>query len=149
VIMSENIRLSLDQMHEQADKDLKLDKSQLLIESIKTPTLFSKWSKMLSVERLILYKIISELEAKELDTFEYYRGKSDPEVYKERPFGHKVLKCDMDKYIKADPEISKLKQRLALQKEKVDTIERTLKAINDRQWIIRNANESNRFEAGS
>jgi hypothetical protein len=144
----ENIRLSLDEIHEQSEKDLRLEKDQLVVESLKTPTLFSKYSKMLSVERLILKKLNIELETKEKETWEYYKGKAEPEIYKEKPFGHKVMKADMDRYIKIDPEIVKLKVKIALVEEKVDTIIRILKEVSNRQWIIRNANETNKFEAG-
>ena len=142
------IRLSLEQIHEEATQDLMLDKDELTVESVRTPALFSKYNKMLSVEKLMLKNFLFEQKKVEKEMWEYYSGKADPEVYKERPFGHKIMKANLDKYLDSDNTLEKIRAKVFLQEEKVSAIERIMKAINDRQWIIRNAIENQKFLAG-
>ena len=46
------------------------------------------------------------------DKWEYYTGKAPQHVYAEKPFNLKILKTDIDKYMDADPELVKLKQKV-------------------------------------
>lgn len=143
-----NARLTLEQLHEESEKDLSLKEDELVLESIRSPGLFSKYNKMLSLENIVLKKYEFEFKKAERHSWEYYSGKSDPDVYKERPFGHKILKGNIDKYLDSDPELEKIKAKLILQIEKVSAIERIMREINNRQWHIRNITESLKFNAG-
>ena len=44
--------------------------------------------------------------------WEYYSGKSDPEVYRDNPFDHKILKQDLPIYLESDEELIKAKQKV-------------------------------------
>ena len=70
--------------------DLAMDEDLLDHESIKIPQLHSKYLNWLSDVRL--FKIKKEQEYKRLlrEKFEYYTGKSDAEVYKQKPFDLKI-----------------------------------------------------------
>lgn len=140
--------MTLEQIHSESAKDLEIDETNLTIESIKTPRLFSKYQKMLSVERVMLKRFKHQFCVKAKESWEYYSGKSDPEVYKMKPFAYKVLRTEVDRYLDSDPELDSVRQKVDVQEEKVETLEKILKAINDRQWIIRNAIENNKFQAG-
>lgn len=129
-------------------KDLELKQDQLIEESIRTPSLFSKYNKILSIENIILKKLEFEFRKAQKDSWEYYSGKASPDVYKEKPFGHKVLKSQIEKYMDSDPELEKVAAKLTLQQEKVAAIERVMKEINNRQWHIRNAQDMLKFQAG-
>ena len=43
--------------------------------------------------------------------WEYYGGKSDPEVYRDNPFDHKILKQDIPLYLESDEELLHAKQK--------------------------------------
>jgi hypothetical protein len=147
--MSPNlIRLSLEQIHTEAEKDLALDKDELTLESVRTPGIFSKYNKMLSVEKVALKHLYFQLKKVEKEQWEYYSGKADPEIYQEHPFGHKIRPGNIDKYLNSDDKLDQMRAKVFLQEEKVAAIERIMKAINDRQWIIRNAIENQKFLAG-
>ena len=48
--------------------------------------------------------------------WEYYSGKSDPEVYRENPFDFKVLKADLHIYLDSDKELVESKHLLSITK---------------------------------
>ena len=89
--------MDLQQLQEQVDKDIKLNSDNLDIESLKIPELHNKYLKFHNRFTLLLKK--AETDFKELykHKWEYYGGKSSPEVYKENPFDLKVLKSELFK----------------------------------------------------
>jgi hypothetical protein len=78
----------------------------------------------------------------------YYSGKADPEVYKEKPFDHKVLKPDIDKYMDADEEIIKAASKIEYFQTMLNYLDSILKTILNRTYQIKNAIEFMRFTAG-
>ena len=91
--------MDLEQLQEQADKDLKINDSELDLESIKTPQLHNQYLKHLTKFKLMLSRAESELHIVKRGKWEYYTGKADPTVYAEKPFNLKILRQDVDKYI--------------------------------------------------
>ena len=83
--------ITLDDVQHEWTIDSKIDPELLDEESIKIPQLHSKYLKYLSDVKLL--KIKKEMEYKVLlrEKFEYYTGKADEEVYKEKPFDLKIL----------------------------------------------------------
>ena len=73
---------------------------------------------------------------------------SDPAVYQEKPFNLKVLRQDVDKYIKSDPEVNKLEQKVTYIETTVNYLERTLKLISNRTFTIKNAVDWKKFTSG-
>ena len=80
--------------------------------------------------------------------WEYYTGKSSPEIYKQKPFDIKVLKSDIGIYIDADADLQQLSQKVAYTKQITDYLERILREINNRNWTIRNTIEWKKFLHG-
>jgi len=64
------------------------------------------------------------------------------------PFQLKVLKQDLDMYIQSDSDVTKIDDRITLQKEKVDYLASIVKSISGRGWEIKNAIEWRRFTSG-
>ncbi len=91
--------MNLEEIQEQAEKDLKLDDTELDIESLKTPELHNKYLKLLSKFSLLLKKADSDYAVLHRDKWEYYTGKADSKVYMEKPFDLKILRADVDKYL--------------------------------------------------
>ena len=84
-----------------------------------------------------------------LDKHQYYMGKAEPEVYKEKPFDLKVLKSDVSMYLEADEDLSIKRKTVEYSKTKVDYLEKTLKAIQDRSWSIKHAIDWRKFLEGA
>jgi hypothetical protein len=141
--------MDLEQLQLEADKDLKINDTELDLESLKTPQLHNKYMKHYTKFRLLLTRTEDELKMIRRDKWEYYTGKSDPKVYQLKPFNFKILKTDIDKYLEADEEIQKLTQKVAYLNTVIDFLDKTIRVIVNRTYTIKNAIEWRRFTSGA
>ncbi len=130
-------------------QDSVIDEDVLDVESIKIPQLHSKYLNYLSDVRLI--KIKKEQDYKKLlrDKYEYYTGKADSEVYKQKPFDLKILKQDVQLYIESDEQIQKALSTLNYYKEMIFVLEKILDNINTRGFQIKNSIDWQKFMQGT
>ena len=141
--------MDLEQLQELADKDLKINDTELDLESLKTPQLHNKYMKHLTKFKLLLTRAEDDLRTIRLFKWEYYTGKSDPQVYQQKPFNLKILKQDVDKYIEADEEIQKATQKVKYLETIVDFLDRTIRQISNRTFTIKNAIDWRKFTSGA
>ena len=141
--------MDLEQLQEQADKDLKINDSELDLESIKTPQLHNQYLKHLTKFKLMLSRAESELHIKKREKWEYYTGKADPTVYAEKPFNLKILRQDVDKYIDSDEEVIRAKQKVDYLNTVVDFFDRSIRQITNRTFTIKNAIDWKKFTSGA
>lgn len=141
--------MTLEELQELADKDLKINETELDLESIKTPQLHNKWLKHYTKFKLLLTRAEDDLKTLRRDKWEYYTGKSDPSVYALKPFDLKILKTDIDKYLEADEDIQKMTQKVTYLNTVVDYLDRTLRVIVNRTYTIKNAIDWRRFTSGA
>ena len=94
------------------EEDSKIDPDNLHLESIKIPSLHSKYYQIYN--NISLLKKLEENKFIELqkNKWLYYSGKASPEVYKETPFDHRVMKADLDKYMSADKDMIKSRTKI-------------------------------------
>ena len=78
--------MTLEELQDQAAKDLAIDDTQLDIESLSTPTLHSKYLKIYSTYALMLKKEEGNYSKLHVKKWLFYTGKADPEEYKEQYF---------------------------------------------------------------
>lgn len=140
--------MRFDELQLMVDDDLKIDDTELDLESIRTPQLHNKYLKFYTQFSLQLKKVRDEKKSLYRDKWEYYTGKSPPEVYQEKPFDLKILKADVSIYIDADSEYQEIGQKEEYIKQMVEYTERILKEINNRNWNIRNTIEWKKFLHG-
>ena len=143
--------MRFDDIRKMVEKDMVIDDSELDLESLKIPQLHNKYLNLFHDERILLRKL--EVERRELirDKWEFYSGKMSEEEVTRRgwePFQLKVLKQDLDMYIQSDSDVTKIDDRITLQKEKVDYLASIVKSISGRGWEIKNAIEWRRFTSG-
>jgi hypothetical protein len=141
--------MDLEQLQELADKDLKINDTELDLESLKTPQLHNKYMKHLTKFKLLLTRAEDDLRTIRLFKWEYYTGKSDPQVYQQKPFNLKILKQDVDKYIEADEEIQKATQKVKYLETVVDFLDRTIRQVSNRTFTIKNAIDWRKFTSGA
>jgi len=141
--------MDLEQLQELADKDLKINDTELDLESLKTPQLHNKYMKHLTKFKLLLTRAEDDLRTIRLFKWEYYTGKSDPQVYQQKPFNLKILKQDVDKYIEADEEVQKAAQKVRYLETVVDFLDRTIRQISNRTFTIKNAIDWRKFTSGA
>jgi len=141
--------MDLEQIQELAEKDLKINDTELDLESLKTPQLHNKYMKHLTKFKLLLTRAEDDLRTIKLFKWEYYTGKSDPQVYQQKPFNLKILKQDVDKYIEADEEVQKATQKVKYLETVVDFLDRTIRQVSNRTFTIKNAIDWRKFTSGA
>lgn len=143
--------MRFDDIRSMVSKDMVIDDSELDVESLKIPQLHNKYLNLFHDERILLRKL--EADKRELirDKWEFYSGKMSQEELEERgwePFQLKILKQDLDMYINSDTDVTRIDDRITLQKEKVDYLASIIKSISGRGWEIKNAIEWRKFTSG-
>ena len=141
--------MDIEQLQELVDKDLKINETELDLESLKTPQLHNKYMKHMTKFKLMLSRTEGEMASVKKELWEYYTGKADASVYAERPFDLKILKQDVDKYIESDEAYIKTKQKLDYLSTVVDFLDRTLRQITNRTFTIKNAIDWRKFTSGA
>ena len=141
--------MTLDELQKQAEKDLKIDDVELGDESLKTANLHQKYLNIYNNFRQL--QLMSDAQYRILyrKKWEYYGGKADPQIYRDNPFDHKILKQDIHIYLESDEELIKAKQKTEYNKICMDSCEKILKQIQSRGWDIKNAIEWRKFVDGA
>ena len=141
--------MDLEQLQQLADNKLKINDTELDLESLKTPQLHNEFMKHLTKFKLMLSRSESEYNILKRNKWEYYTGKSDASVYAEKPFDLKILRTDIDKYLEADDELQKAKQKIDYLSTTVDFLDRTVRQISNRTFTIKNAIDWRKFTSGA
>jgi hypothetical protein len=141
--------MDLEQLQQLADTKLKINDTELDLESLKTPQLHNEFMKHLTKFKLMLSRSESEYNILKRNKWEYYTGKSDASVYAEKPFDLKILRTDIDKYLEADDELQKAKQKIDYLSTTVDFLDRTVRQISNRTFTIKNAIDWRKFTSGA
>ena len=141
--------MTLEELQQSVDRDFALDDTELDAESIKIPLLHNKYLQHFNKFSLLLKKAEYEHKVLKRQKWEYYTGKADPSVYKEKPFDLKILKADVHIYMESDDELQKADQKEAYLKQVVNYLEQVLRSINTRNFIIKNAIEWKKFTSGA
>jgi hypothetical protein len=141
--------MDLEKLQEQADKDLKINDTELDLESLKTPQLHNQYMKHLTKYKLMLSRAETEYNVLKKDKWEYYTGKADASVYAQKPFDLKILRTDIDKYLEADEDLQKQKQKVDYLNTTVDFLDRTIRQIGNRGFTIKNAIDWRKFTSGA
>tara|TARA_S200000501_G_scaffold163936_1_gene154532 strand:+ start:2833 stop:3261 length:429 start_codon:yes stop_codon:yes gene_type:complete len=141
--------MTLEELQEQVDKDLKINDTELDLESLKTPQLHNKYLKHYNNFKLLMTRAESDYKILKRVKWEYYTGKASPQVYQQKPFNLKIMKSDIDKYLDSDEDLIKAKQKIDYLETVVNYLDRTLKIIGGRDWQIRNSIEWRKFTSGA
>ena len=141
--------MDLEQLQDLADKKLKINDTELDLESFKTPQLHNEFLKHLTKFKLMLSRAETEYNVLKKDKWEYYTGKADASVYALKPFDLKILRTDIDKYLDADIDLQKAKQKVDYLETTVDFLDRTIRQIANRGFAIKNAVDWRKFTSGA
>ena len=143
--------MTIDEIRKEIEKDTTIDSIQLDNESLKIPSLHGKYLSFLTDEKRVLRMLKNKYDEIVREKWEYYTGKSDPVILKQKgieQFPHKILRQDLDIYLNSDTDVQKILLDVSNQTVKVELIEGFIKEINSRQWTIRNAIEWRKFTNG-
>ena len=143
--------MKLEQIQSLWEKDSQIDRSELGEESLKIAQYHSTYFKMYSEERLLLKKLEYQYKVLYKTKHEYYNGTLSQEDLKENgwnPFTLKVLKTDLNIYLEGDTDIHNAQLKIEYQKEKINLLENIIKALNNRNYQIKNAIDWAKFMNG-
>ena len=141
--------MDLEKLQELADTKLKINDTELDLESLKTPQLHNQYMKHLTKYKLMLSRAETEYNMMKREKWEYYTGKADASVYAEKPFDLKILRTDIDKYLDSDEDLQKQKQKVDYLSTTVDFLDRTIRQIGNRGFTIKNAIDWRKFTSGA
>jgi hypothetical protein len=139
----------IDEMLEEAEADLHIDYNGNLGEQASLNYKnFTKWLKRLKTYSIEYKKLLMEQEKLNSELWIYYTGKAEPGVYKAKPLDNRYLKSEVKEAINMDPDMQKIRGKILLLEDYVDTLERIVKSVKDRDWALKNAIEWRKFESG-
>ena len=141
--------IDLDKIQEMWEKDSKIDPDNLHNESLNIPVLHAKYFELYNTIFLLRKKAEQQKRNIRHERYEYYSGKSDPEVYIDNPFPKKIRDKDtMQKYLDADEKLSTVCLKIDYYDTMLVYIESILKMVQNRTYQIKNAIEYQRFMSG-
>lgn len=144
--------MKLSDIQEQWEQDSRIDETNLGRESTRVPTLHSKYLVYLSKVKLLLRKAESDYYNTRRQKYRYYRGEMSREELEELEWpqfqGNKPLKNEMDEFLKCDPHLIELEDKVEYFKTVIYTLEQILRSINSRTWDIKTAVEWHKFTNG-
>lgn len=143
--------MTFDELNEMWTKDCKIDETNLVKESSRTPELHSKYYNLFYREALRVRKLKYDLIELEKIKTEYYNGSMDELELKDRgwkPNPLKILRQDLPKYVESDKEIINLSLRIAMHEENAKYLDSIIRQINGRNFHIKNMIDMLRFQAG-
>ena len=130
-------------------EDSKIDPDNLHTESLNIPVLHAKYFDLYNNLNLLRKKAEQQRKNIRHQRYEYYSGKSDPEVYIDNPFPKKIRDKDtMQKYLDADEKLSGLSLKIEYYETMMKYLEEILKQVTNRTYQIKNAIEFMRFSSG-
>lgn len=131
--------------------DSKINEANLDKEALRCGELHQKYYSYLYRAKIKLKVLENELGKMETLKWLYYTGDMPEEDLKElgwEPFDMRILRSDVDKFIKADEELIDQRLKIAVVKEKIIFLESIIKMLQQRSFDIRNCVEYKKFEAG-
>ena len=143
--------MKLEEIEELWQQDSKVDRTDLDNESLKIPSLHSKYYKIFLREKVQLKSEEQDYKLYYKVKYEYYTGKLSQEELRENgwePFQF-LLKNDLQVYIDSDKDIAERLLKLQVQREKVEFLESIIKTLNTRGFLIKNAVDFIRFTSGN
>ena len=141
--------IDLESLQKMWEEDSEIDKDNLHDESLKIPQLHAKYFDLYNTIFLLRKKADQQRKNIRHERYEYFSGKSDPDVYIKDPFPKKIRDKDtMQKYLDADGKLSNSSLKIEYYDTMLTYIESILKVIQNRTFQIKNAIEFMRFNSG-
>jgi hypothetical protein len=141
--------ISLDDIQLMWKKDSEINIDDLHNESLKIASLHSKYYELYNNTSLLRKRAELQYKNKKLERYNFYAGKSDPEVYKDEPFPYKVRdKEGMQRHIEADEKLSEMFMKIEYYDTILKYLEEIIKMISNRTYQIKNSIDFLRFQSG-
>ena len=141
--------IDLESIQEMWEKDAQIARDNLHDESLNIPSLHAKYFELYNTIFLLRKKAEQQRKNIRHERYEYFSGKSDPQVYIDDPFPKKIRDKDtMQKYLDADDKLSNSSLKIDYYDTILVYLESILKVIQNRTFQIKNEIEFMKFNAG-
>lgn len=141
--------IDLDTIQKMWETDSKIDIDNLHTESLNIPILHSKYFDLYNTINLLKKKAEQQKKKIRHERYEYFTGKSDPEVYLENPFPKKIRdKETLQGYLDSDEKLSHVVLKIEYYETMLSYIDSILKMISNRTYQIKNSIDFLRFQSG-
>jgi hypothetical protein len=144
--------LKIDDLGKMWGEDLNIDETAIASEAARIPVLHNKYYMIYVQEVLRLKMLRTQLTTLTKDKTEYYNGSLDPAELKKRgwaPNSLRILKADIPKYVESDNDVIDMSLKISLAETLVKYLEDIIKQISNRNFILKNILEWNKFQSGS
>lgn len=143
--------MKIEDIFTQWEQDTQVDRTELGDEALKIPKLHHKYFQILVKEKMILRQYEADLKQLKLDKYEFYTQGPNEETKDKGwrlPAKGMILKNDLPMYMDADQDIINQSLKIGLQQEKIELLDSIIKSIMNRNFIIKNAIDWQRFTMG-
>jgi hypothetical protein len=144
--------MKIEEIFEHWEQDSQIDKTELGDAALNIPKLHHKYFQLLVNEKMQLRKLEAEFKRLKLDKYEFLTQGPNEDTkdkgWKLPPKGM-ILKGDIPMYMEADEDIINISLKIGLQQEKVELLDSIIKTIINRNFVIRNAIDWQKFTMGA
>lgn len=144
--------MKIEDLYTEWAKDGNIDISGISQHSADIPKLHNKYFRWYVEEGLKLKKLKADYKVLVKLKGEYYNGSLDSEELKQygwRPQPLKILRSDIPTYVESDTDVINSSLRVGLQEAIVEYLESIIKQINNRNFIIKNIIDYEKFRTGA
>ena len=140
----------LDKINDEIQKDTSLvrDIDVLKEATLNIPYLHHKYLVKFQEQKGVVSLMESRKNQRYHDAMMYYSGKADPEIYREKPLDHTILKSDLETWIKIDKNYVHACHQLVHAEAVLDLYKRTVDRIPNHSFYIQNYIDMLKFENG-
>ena len=130
-------------------KDAQIDQDNLHDEAAKIPSLHAKYFDLYNNIKLLRERSITVDNKIRLERWNYYSGKSDPEVYQAEPFPYKVREKDaLKRYMDADEKVQQSTLKIKYYDVMLTYLEDIIKQVGNRSYHLKNIIDWHNFRSG-
>lgn len=144
--------MNIEDLYNEWAKDGHIDVADISRNSADIPKLHNKYFRLYTEEGLKLKKLRADYKVLVKRKNEYYNGSMDSEELKEygwAPQPLKILKSDIPTYVESDKDVINLSLRIGLQESIVEYLESIIRQINNRNFILKNIIDYEKFRTGA
>ena len=141
--------MNLETIQSMWSKDAQIDQDNLHDEAAKIPSLHAKYFDLYNNIKLLRERSITVDNKVRLERWNYYSGKSDPEVYQAEPFPFKVREKDaIKRYMDADEKVQQSTLKIKYYDVMLTYLEDIIKQVGNRSYQLKNIIDWHNFRSG-
>lgn len=141
--------MNLETIQSMWSKDAQIDQDNLHDEAAKIPSLHAKYFDLYNNIKLLRERSITVDNKVRLERWNYYSGKSDPEVYQAEPFPYKVREKDaIKRYMDADEKVQQSTLKIKYYDVMLTYLEDIIKQVGKRSYQLKNIIDWHNFRSG-